>query len=1415
MGYCSNPHCPDVKIGALSRVHSFLCSKSSLYHSWHHHPHHKKVHLGSLAVYTLAVFGLVLFNIFAYKTHAATATNWDMNTASDYTYNNSEIDFSGGVAQLKTAGTPGTDWIATDSGHNWSYRKKITFDNSTQNADLTDFPVLIKLDKDSDIDYSKTQNLGQDIRFTDSDGATSLKYEIEKWDESGTSYVWVKVPKIDQSSATDNIYMYYGNTGALDGQDGPSVWDNGFLGVWHLDESGTIVHDSTTNNKDGSKTADGHPSPITGQIYNGQNFLGDDRVGTNINNALTDFTTEVWFKDNGVSDNGGYERLADKSYTGCFMLMRNGTTANSWGGGVRETSPPYGVFVTLTDGQWHQISSVRSGTTHYVYGDGGAVSNSNTVSGSACDNTTFSIGAWGDGASTQQRFGGVIDEVRISNIARSQQWLAASYKSGKDTFNTFGSESSFFPSDSPTITSNTGQGYSSLSGFTQTLGSGSTGTIKYQISPDNGSTWYWWNGSSWASTSSGYTEATLSTDINSHIASFTAGSNPKTFKWKAYLNSNGSEQPQLDNIALDYVWDTGAPNNVSAFTSAKSQASGGVDLTVSDGSRWYNYPNPYFDWVNPGDTANGGETASGISTYYICFNTNNTCHPVNEGVSQPDTAYTANNLVSGNTYYFRVRTKDNAGNYSAGENQLFTYKYDGDKPNNPQYISASPSGYSNTKDFSFIWPTANSAAASDTGGSSLKGYQYKINNDNHWYGASHTGTEDDVIPSGTGTIALTGADQSLVTDGTNTFYLRTLDNAGNISSSTIQVPFYYNNSAPPPPTVINVNPVTNTVNSFSFSWSAPENWPGGIAKYYYSFNHPPNSNSAYTTETHIDNQAAATVQGENIIYVVAEDNAGNIAWGNYRNASFYANTPAPGLPTNLLVSDQSIRGTAYKTSLSWVAPTEVGIGVHHYNIYRKNGSGDYAKIASPTDRYYLDESVQAGTGYSYKVKAVDSADKESADSTVVQITPRGRYNSPARIVDGSIKTDVTSRTAVISWQTETDRDPQTNEIHTTDSMVAYGKTRNLEATAADRTFAYNHALNLKNLEPDTIYYYQVLGVDENGNRTESSISTFQTQKPTVISKVEAIDIRQTTAILKWESSRITTTELFYGKSTSYGAVYKEGDIPSATSHTIFLKDLDPGTQYHFQIQGKDEFGDVIKSDDYTLLKTLEFPKIQNVTFQPLTNEAITTIEVNWTTNIPTDGRVRYASTDGSDWREEYDGAFKTDHKFKIGGGKLLDKKTYLFKALVRDQYGNEATSENQSYTTPEDTRPPVITNLQAEVSVEGSGETAQVSAVVTWDTDEPADSQVSYGEGTSGDFSNSTGKDTAPAMSHLVVISNLKAAQTYHVKAKSADKSGNLSQSNSQNFVTNQASQSVISIILTRLQQVFGWMGSINGIFGG
>ncbi len=145
----------------------------------------------------------------------------------------------------------------------WTRRSQITFNGNTfmGATNLTDFPVLLTLNS-SNIDYSLTQNGGQDLRFFDADG-TPLAYEVETWNESGNSYVWVRVPLID-TTGSDSISMYYGNTAAAAGQNASAVWNSDYSAVYHLNDSGTTVADSTASALSG--TATNGPVATTGKV---------------------------------------------------------------------------------------------------------------------------------------------------------------------------------------------------------------------------------------------------------------------------------------------------------------------------------------------------------------------------------------------------------------------------------------------------------------------------------------------------------------------------------------------------------------------------------------------------------------------------------------------------------------------------------------------------------------------------------------------------------------------------------------------------------------------------------------------------------------------------------------------------------------------------------------------------------------------------------------------------------------------------------------------------------------------------------------------------------------------------------------------------------------------------------------------
>jgi hypothetical protein len=102
---------------------------------------------------------------------------------------------------------------------NWAERRPITINNSNNFNVLENYQVKINLDYDN---YMRA-DFG-DLRFTDNGGVTKLSYWIENYEAGENAVVWVRVPYVP---AGDNstIYMYYGNRSAGTESNGPTVFE--------------------------------------------------------------------------------------------------------------------------------------------------------------------------------------------------------------------------------------------------------------------------------------------------------------------------------------------------------------------------------------------------------------------------------------------------------------------------------------------------------------------------------------------------------------------------------------------------------------------------------------------------------------------------------------------------------------------------------------------------------------------------------------------------------------------------------------------------------------------------------------------------------------------------------------------------------------------------------------------------------------------------------------------------------------------------------------------------------------------------------------------------------------------------------------------------------------------------------------
>ena len=203
--------------------------------------------------------------------------------------------------------------------NSWAFRKKLTFNNAAQSANLTNFPVMVTLSADN-FDFKQAKSAGEDIRFTDSDGTTLLGYEIEKWDSaSKTAIIWVNVPQIDASSNQDFIYAYWGNPDAADAQSADNTWNSNYKGVYHLDDNAasTTITDSSGNSN--TITAGQNTDKITsssGKIAGSVMSLGTPGYPTNP--TKTNYS-DIW--PDIVLDSSGFPVIAYTDYTNYDLVV--------------------------------------------------------------------------------------------------------------------------------------------------------------------------------------------------------------------------------------------------------------------------------------------------------------------------------------------------------------------------------------------------------------------------------------------------------------------------------------------------------------------------------------------------------------------------------------------------------------------------------------------------------------------------------------------------------------------------------------------------------------------------------------------------------------------------------------------------------------------------------------------------------------------------------------------------------------------------------------------------------------------------------------------------------------------------------------------------------------------------------------
>jgi hypothetical protein len=340
----------------------------------------------------------------------------------------------------------------------WGFSKKLRLNTSASGADvagtLFDFPVLIRLDSTT-FNFDQADVNGADIRFVKNDN-TLLHYETERWDAvNRLAEFWVRIDTVRGNDSTQSIRMCWGNTGIKSASAGAGVFDTvcGFQGVWHLGENDSVAYDATANNYRGNAT---DAVPVDGIIGNARSFNGSSSIirmtetgpGSTLNfPANGRYTLSAWVYHDTLADSATY-LIAGKGEHQYFMKTFDLSISTAQLGHQWEFTEYRGndfwQASTLTPAvtkKWTHLVGVRDGSNQYLYVNGELAMTGYQVLGTGQSTTPrdttddFTIGgflrpvaAWNQGYAY---FRGSIDEVRVSSVPLSPDWIKLSYMNQK------------------------------------------------------------------------------------------------------------------------------------------------------------------------------------------------------------------------------------------------------------------------------------------------------------------------------------------------------------------------------------------------------------------------------------------------------------------------------------------------------------------------------------------------------------------------------------------------------------------------------------------------------------------------------------------------------------------------------------------------------------------------------------------------------------------------------------------------------------------------------------------------------------------------------------------------------------------------------------------------------------------------
>ena len=308
-----------------------------------------------------------------------------------------------------------------------------------------------------------------------------------------------------------------------------------------------------------------------------------------------------------------------------------------------------------------------------------------------------------------------------------------------------------------------------------------------------------------------------------------------------------------------------------------------------------------------------------------------------------------------------------------------------------------------------------------------------------------------------------------------------------------------------------------------------------------------------------------------------------------------------------------------------------------------------------------------------------------------------------------------------------------------------------------------------------------LVIDMSGNCTAPADTT----APSVPTSLASPTKTTNTVSLSWTASTDNVGVAGYNVYINGSGTATNASLISGTSYTV--TGLTASTPYSFTVKAKDAAGNLSTASAALTVTTSAAADIQAPTAPTnltSTSKTTTTVSLSWTAstdNVGVAGYYVYVNNSSV----AQNGSAISGTTYTVTG--LTASTSYGFTVKAKDAAGNTSPASNLiSITTnaPADTTAPTISGVT-------SSSITQTGAMISWTTNEAANSQIAYGT-TSGSYTSLWPASADPTMltAHNFQLSGLTAGTTYYYVVKSADAAGNLATSTQSSFTTTAAQAS-------------------------